>query len=210
MKTPRWQIWAELLATVAVIQAALWSFDLRPVVAWTLGPILIVGILIRRHYSLNEAGLCWPKAPGLGLALAGTYGLVVLVWISGICIGSASTSQFPGIFPRHTLSYAPWGALQEVIVQLVFGLGLVRAGLSKKNAVLGTALAFALCHAPNPPLMAVTFLGGLLTTWHFLKYRNLWVVALGHAIVGLAIASYWPHKLIVVGIGFVRRYGSPF
>ncbi len=85
--------------------------------------------------------------------------------------------------------------------------------LPEKAAVAATAVLFALAHLPNPILTPLTLLWGLAACTLFLRYRNLYVLAVVHAILGVTLAITVPANAIHnmrVGRGYLtyRPHGQ--
>ena len=77
---------------------------------------------------------------------------------------------------------------------------------TKKAAVMAAAGLFAFAHLPNPILTPVTLIWGLPPCWLFLRYRNLYTLALAHAIFGICIATTVPGPIthhMKVGLGLL-------
>ena len=70
---------------------------------------------------------------------------------------------------------------------------------------------FSMAHLPNPLLMTVTFVSGVLFTYVFLKERQIIPLALVHAIVGVLLSlNFGSIKAIMsVGPGYTTRLESP-
>jgi membrane protease YdiL (CAAX protease family) len=85
----------------------------------------------------------------------------------------------------------------------------VRLLPSARSAALAAAVLFALAHLPNPILTSVTLFWGFAACLLFLRYRNLYPLALAHAILGIAIAITVPGPVdhnMRVGLGYLT-YG---
>jgi membrane protease YdiL (CAAX protease family) len=109
--------------------------------------------------------------------------------------------------PLPALRYLGWALLQQFMLQVIVARRLQVAG-NREAATLATAALFALLHAPNTPLMLLTFAGGLLWTAWFLRRRALLPVALAHAaaallIGGLVAPDAWLRSL-EVGARYLR------
>ncbi len=109
--------------------------------------------------------------------------------------------------PLSALRYIGWALLQQFMLQVVVARRLQVAG-NREVATLATATLFALLHAPNAPLMLLTFAGGLLWTAWFLRRRALLPVALAHAaaalLIGGLVASEGWLRSLEVGARYLR------
>lgn len=94
----------------------------------------------------------------------------------------------PGNATLELAYYFAWATAQQYALQSVISLRLEDAGL-RGAAPLAAAALFSLVHAPNPGLMLLTFLGGLLWCSTFRRNPNIVAVALSHAILAVVIAS---------------------
>lgn len=65
--------------------------------------------------------------------------------------------------------------------------------------VLASALVFAALHAPNTPLMAMTFAVSLGACWLYRRAPNLWVLGLAHGLLSITVAMFLA-KLLVFGL----------
>jgi membrane protease YdiL (CAAX protease family) len=91
-------------------------------------------------------------------------------------------------FASWALWLPVWALLQQYVLQgyinrraqIIWGAG--------GRSILLTALVFALLHAPNPGLSALTFAGGLLWSWAYQRAPNLFALAFSHALLALALA----------------------
>ena len=80
----------------------------------------------------------------------------------------------------------------------------------KRLAVSVTAgLIFCFLHAPNPPLMAISFVAGIVMTRTFCAYPHLWLAVLCHAWIGTLLhrlagmymrsgPAYWKGDIYVI------------
>ena len=84
-----------------------------------------------------------------------------------------------------------WATTQQYALQSVILLRLEDSGL-RGGSPLAAATLFSLVHAPNPGLMILTFLGGLLWCSTFRRYPNLFAVSLSHAVLAVVVASTLP------------------
>jgi membrane protease YdiL (CAAX protease family) len=95
----------------------------------------------------------------------------------------------PIAFCKRYWGYALWSFVQQLLLQDFFlrrlRLLLPSAGL----AALIAAAIFSIAHLPSPVLTVVTFILGLVACLLFLRYRNLYPLAIAHAILGITLPS---------------------
>ena len=197
---------AELAIGYALILAVIWTE--RPWQRWLywIAAAYHIVTLCASRPSLREMGLrparpfrsLWIVLVALG---AGAIAVLIaarmgtLAWPGGI---SAFTHRYAG--------YAIWAAGQQVLLQDFFLLRLLRWTPSRRAAVLTASTIFCLAHLPNPILTAVTLIWGLASCLLFLRYRNLYPLAIAHAALGIAIGMTVPGPVIRnmrVGLGYL-------
>jgi membrane protease YdiL (CAAX protease family) len=106
-------------------------------------------------------------------------------------------------------AYALWACVQQFLLQCFFLSRLLRLLPNAKAAALAASAVFAAAHLPNPILTPITFVWGLFACLVFIRYRNLYPLALAHAILGIAIAITVPGAVdhnMRVGLGYLT-YG---
>ena len=141
--------------------------------------------------------------------------LAAAVFLAGIAIAARLHTLHPlyGPLPvaAHLLGYALWALMQQFILQVYVLLRLLRLGMRRSAAVALAAVLFGLAHVPNPLLVPVTLAWGAASCLLFLRYRNLYTLALAHGILGMCLAVTVPnsiHHHMRVGLGYVE-YGRP-
>ena len=85
-----------------------------------------------------------------------------------------------------------WGFLQQYVLQsfmnrraqIIWGRGTA--------SVLLTALIFSFLHFPNPWLMVVTFVGGVVWAFVYQRQPNLFALALSHGVMTWVLVSILP------------------
>ena len=101
-------------------------------------------------------------------------------------------------------AYSIWALEQEFILNSFLFLNLEQLAGTRRAVVLA-ALIFAVAHIPNPPLVALTLLAGLVFCTAFARYRNIWPLAVAHALLGITVAVSTPDSLthhMRVGLGY--------
>lgn len=140
---------------------------------------------------------------------------LVFAFTAGMFASNLHTLHHPGgavAWVRAFAGYAVWATLQQMLLQGYFLLRLLRI-LPNRKAIAATIAAsvFALAHLPNPILTPVTLLWGLTACFVFLRQRNIWPLAMAHAIFGICLAVTIPGPVLHnmrVGLGYLT-YRAP-
>jgi Type II CAAX prenyl endopeptidase Rce1-like len=116
--------------------------------------------------------------------------------------------QFEGLaaFIQRYWGYAIFAFAQQFLLQAFFLLRLLRLLPTRTTAVVVAASLFALAHLPNPILTPITFVWGLAACLLFLRYRNIYPLAISHAILGISLAITIPGPIdhnMRVGLGYL-------
>jgi membrane protease YdiL (CAAX protease family) len=115
----------------------------------------------------------------------------------------------PMAFIQNYWAYALWACVQQLLLQGFFlprCLGIARGQVS---AALLAGVLFSLAHLPNPILTPITLIWGFAACLLFLRYRNLYPLAMAHAILGIAIAIAIPGPVdhnMRVGLGYLTYH----
>ncbi len=115
----------------------------------------------------------------------------------------------PLIFIKTYWGYALWTFVQQFLLQGFFLLRLLRLTPGPRSAAVAAAGLFALAHLPNPVLAPLTLIWGFASCLIFLRYRNLYPLAIAHAIFGITIALTVPGPIVRnmrVGLGYLRYH----
>jgi hypothetical protein len=112
----------------------------------------------------------------------------------------------PVAFFKRYWGYALWSFVQQLLLQDFFfrRLRLLLPGTGL--AAFTAAAIFSIAHIPSPILTLVTFIMGLAACLLFLRYRNLYPLAIAHAILGITLAITFPNAVIRnmrVGLGYL-------
>jgi hypothetical protein len=191
--TPQpWQRWLSLAALGWVIVATCLSFD-----GWKAMGFRVVGF--------------WRSAWLVAAALVLAAGAIaVAAWLETL-----HAPNSPGLFVERYWAYTIWAFLQEFLLLNFFLLRLLRLIPNRIVAALAAATLFALTHLPNPVLAPLTMLWGCAACLAFLRYRNIYMPALGHAIFGICVAITVPGPVdhnMRVGLGYLtyghHRHGN--
>jgi membrane protease YdiL (CAAX protease family) len=184
----------EPLLMFALIIAYIWKLRFLYPHCW----IAIPALMILSHLLRRES----PRALGFGIdnlrdclhELAPLLLMVALALLTvGLLLRTLRQAGYDGALPAAA-AYLPWGLAQQYALNGYF-LNRLRAVVSVRAASLFAAILFALAHAPNPFLMAVTLPLGWGATLLYRRSRNLYLLGIAHAVVGLLLFLVVPDSI---------------
>ncbi len=83
---------------------------------------------------------------------------------------------------------------QQALVNGYFLPRLEEGFRNEWKSIFVLGLLFGIVHFPNPVLMPVTMIGGMLSAYFFLRTRNIYALLLVHAILAVSIMYFFPHS----------------
>ena len=196
----RWAPLLRLLFPVALIEVALWA-------PLPVGILFGIGALWYIAWQVYSAA---SNARSLGLDLRG---VLRESWLLGAVLALAlailAAAYFSGSLHRlwglrhpwvGVTVYVGWAFVQEFMLQC-FCVPMLRAMVSRVSSLLLAGVLFAVAHLPNPSLTLAAFFAGVAFTSIYARRKNLYVVALIHAVLGLTLSvsapDEWFHDLRV-------------
>ena len=192
------------------------GYGLILVVVWTPRPaqnvlywITVAWIVVTSILGRNRSRPLGLGVRGLGRSLWIVPAAMALFFV-GLWIAASAHSlhRLYGPMPlvAHVLEYAVWALTQQFILQVYVLLRLLRLGLTKRRAIGVAALMFAVAHIPNPVLTPAVIVWGAVACWLYLRYRNLYCIALAHGMLGMCLAITVPNGInhhMRVGLGYL-------
>jgi membrane protease YdiL (CAAX protease family) len=202
-----WKQWVELVSVITAIELVLWNEGPARFVLYLAANVWVIFVALRQGRTARELGMgrngfsgsAWIMAAGAAMALA--------IVAMGAAYGTLHVLHGVGPVATHIAAYALWALMQQFVAQSYFFLQIETLTGSSRKGVIGSGLIFGLMHIPNPVLLIVTTIGGLLFSAMFCRYRNIYPLAFAHATVALAIAVSLPndvHRHMRVGIGYIN------
>jgi len=191
----------------------LWQHDLLVIAA------ICAAFAVWKHkkYHLRRLGIRpWPFSKRHWFAMAFiaflSINTVASIYGFGIIFNSNLTVQSSDLLqlPKALAYYFGWACFQQLWMNGYFGIRLKTMFRHKVHdylfaTCLTNGILFSIVHIPNLVLFITTFIGGGLGTYFFFKTRNLYIIALAHAIVAIAIGYFLPnyvHHNLRIGPGF--------
>lgn len=193
------------------------GYGLIVVVIWTPRPLqtvlyfITIAVLVAMFWRSFEG---WAA---MGLRAANFLRSLWIVGVASLLAAAAvlfairlntlHVPDGPVLFLKTYWGYAVWSFVQQILLLDFFLSRFLRLLPGKISAVLATAGIFALAHLPNPVLTPLTLLWGVAACLLFLRYRNLYPLAIAHAIFGICIAITIPGPVshhMRVGLGYLQ------
>jgi len=204
--SPRARDLAELAIGYGLILATIWTPNpAQRILYWTAFAWIAI-----------TAALRWKETAPNGLGWkALLHSLWVVAAATAVFLGAIAFAhhlhtlhRLYGPLPavEHIAGYALSAMMHQFILQVYVLLRLLRLGMKRNSGIALSAVLFAIAHIPNPLLVAVTLVWGALSCLLFLRYRNLYPLALAHAILGMCLAVTVPnhiHHHMRVGLGYL-------
>src|ERR1035437_1394308 len=185
----------ELVGIYGLILLVIWTPRPWQGLLWGVAAISIAYLAWLSFEGLRPMGLCTANLRQSMWAV----GLAIVLCAAAVALAgrlhSLNTPTTPFLFLRRYAAYAVWALIQQAILQCFF---LVRALRLLPNATSAAAVSaglFATAHLPNPVLTIITLIFGLAACLFFVHYRNLWPLAVAHAILGISIGITIPGPL---------------
>jgi membrane protease YdiL (CAAX protease family) len=201
----------ELSIGYTLILAVIWTP--RPLQRWLYWAALawfVLSIVFSfpgwKAFGCSVSGF-WRSSWVVGVALALAAGSIELASSMHTLHRPSGLAQWVFAFGGYTV----WSLAQQFLLQGYFLARLLRVLPRATLAPVTAAIIFAAAHLPNPILTVLTLVWGLAACLIFLQSRNLWTLAMAHAIFGISIAITIPATTLHnmrVGLGYLR-YHAP-
>jgi hypothetical protein len=203
---------AEIAIAYVLILLVIWTPRPLQQMLWWVAVIVIAAIIAMSFDGLRAMGLRTGDFFGsfwvVGAALA-IAGVAVLIAARLHTLRQPENTRL--LFEAYWF-YALWSGVQQFLLQCFFLSRLVRLIPSPRQAAFAAAGLFAIAHLPNPILSILTIVWGTLACLLFLRYRNLYPLAIAHAILGITIAVSVPGHVdhnMRVGLGYLKYHRGP-
>ncbi len=192
-----WGALLEALAVFLLIMTYIWWLRLWH--AWLWMPLL--GGVILTHWVHREN----PRRLGFAASSFREAFVPVFLYTAAICAALLALGTLLGTMREITaaqaaagvLGYTGWGLFQQYLLNGYFVNRM--AEFTRKPGgqfvPLFAAVLFSLAHLPNWFLMPVTLAGGYACARVYLRYRNLYVLAIAHGLVGFCLYNIVPDSV---------------
>jgi membrane protease YdiL (CAAX protease family) len=188
----------------------IWKLEFSTRHAWIIFPVWIAASFLLHRDTPKTLGWradnLWPATKW---ALAAFAILAALLIVTGLILRQPLHVPANLRSPSRLWSYFAFCLLQQVALNSLLNNRLLSLLRREWIAELLTGIIFASCHWPNPVLVPLTFIGGIIFAWLFARHRNILPLAVIQAILGtIAWWSFpvaWHHDLRV-GPGFYTHW----
>jgi hypothetical protein len=196
----------DALGLSALVGVYIWKWQAAAPRSWlVLAAWMIVSAVLRRDTPKTwgwRADNLWAATrnavPFFAVASTAICG-------TGLFLGMLQRLPAHLLEPRRFLGYLAFCLLQQVALNSFLTNRLLSYFERPWPAALMAGLVFAALHWPNPVLVPLTLVGGVVMSWLFARERNILPLALGQAILGALIWWAFPlawHHSMRVGPGF--------
>jgi membrane protease YdiL (CAAX protease family) len=208
---PRLRDFLEVALGYGLVLAVIWTPMPTQRLLYWLAVICIVGLTVLQRDTWRSLGLAPTGAWRATWIVVGAFALAAVAVVIAKLLGTFHPLPRSGNFPLNFRmgGYLVWSFLQEFMLQIYVLTRLLRLLPRRSVAIATAALLFAVAHIPNPVLVVLTLVWGLIACSLFLRYRNLYALGLAHAILGLCVATTVPdalHHHMRVGLGYLRYH----
>lgn len=197
----------ELTIGYGLILAVIWTPRSQQRPFYILATMFIVVATWLSFRSFDAMGLRLNNLLRSSWVVAAALAIAAMIVLVSAKFRSLHPIGGPLVFVERYWGYAVWALIQQLLLQDFFLRRLLNLTPGRKAvAVVATSLIFAVAHLPNPVLTPVTFLWALIACAIFLRYRNIFPLAISHAILGVTLATAIPAPLIRnmrVGRGYI-------
>ena len=210
-KTKRRIAWdvTEIIVGYGLILSVIWTH--RPLQHWLY--------FVALGWFIVSMSLSFEGWRGLGCSTAGFWkswwvvGVALLMGAGAVLLASSMhTLHHPGSpmgWIRSYAGYTVWALTQQLLLQGYFLARILRIVSNTTLAAFLSGSVFALAHLPNPILTPLTLVWGLAACFVFLRSRNLYPLAIAHAIFGISVAISIPATILHnmrVGLGYIEYH----
>ena len=192
-----WLAGVEAAVVFVLIMFYIWWLRFRQPYAWMPVLELVFASHFYHREGLGALGFGWQGRPRNFAKLSVTLALIATALIAvGLVFHTIRPIPWRGASLNLAL-YCIWGLFQQYVLNGYF-VNRFSSFVPNHRETAVPILAgvfFSLAHLPNWFLMVVALAGGYICARIYLRYRNLYVLALAHGIVGFLIYLVVPDTI---------------
>ncbi|HEX8710915.1 MAG TPA: CPBP family intramembrane glutamic endopeptidase [Terracidiphilus sp.] len=197
----------EIFLPYALILGVIWTP--RPIQKWMwcVAAAVILVIAIISWEGRDAMGLRWKNFLRSSWIIVAAMAAATIAVVAAGHLHTLVRHAGPVWVIENYWLYAVWSFAQQFLLQCFFLERFMRLLPRAWQAALATAVLFSLAHMPSYILVPSTLLWGFAACMLFIRYRNLYPLAIAHAILGITIAITIPGRVdhnMRVGLGYLR------
>jgi len=196
----------EALAFSAFVALYIWRMQEASPKSWLVFPIWLVLSFVLHRDTPKTLGWRADNLKGATRRGAPVFLFFVLaIGIAGLFLGALHRLPAHFLQPKRFAGYFAFCLLQQVGLQCITMNRLLQGFRSRETAAFTGGLLFGALHWPNPVLVPLTFIGGVVMCWLFARERNILPLVLGQALLGALVWWAFPlawHHSMRVGPGY--------
>ena len=180
-QAPNHAIW--LTVFLAAIPLVIWALHQNWVADFSfyLKGLLVVGAL----------SLVWSYRSCLKWPQSGAYPLILLTLL--LVLGALWVKGFEFKFLAGLPFYFAWAWIQQLLLGPVVSSWVKHSlGVSDIRIAFIVGVLFSIIHAPNHVLMLATMAAGVVWSYSWLRYQNLYANSFSHAMLALVFYQVMP------------------
>jgi hypothetical protein len=196
----------EALSFTAYVAWYIWWGQTHMPLSVAIFPVWLVASFLLQGDTPKTIGWradnLWPASRNTFLLLALA---ILMICGAGVFLGGFDRISLHFKEPQRFVGYFMFCVVQQVGLNSLLTNRLMAAFAKPAPVILLAGALFAALHWPNPVLMPLTFVGGVVMSFLFVRERNILPLALGQAILGLLISWAFPvawHHAMRVGPGY--------
>jgi CAAX prenyl protease-like protein len=204
---------ADIIGIPLLILWYIWRLQFSARNSWIVFVIWLVASFLLHRDTPRTLG--W-RADNLGAATrkaALAYGIMAgAVLLFGIARGAPRHLPPNLISLERFWSYFAFCLLQQVALNSLLNNRLMSLIKKPWLSSLLAGIIFAVCHWPNPVLVPLTLVAGVVMAWLFARNRNIIPLAVGQAILGSIVWWAFPfawHHHLRIGPGYYLPWNWP-
>jgi CAAX prenyl protease-like protein len=204
---------ADIIGIPLLILWYIWRLQFSARNSWIVFVIWLVASFLLHRDTPRTLG--W-RADNLGVATkqaAIAYGIMAgALLLFGIARGAPHNLPPNLISLERLWTYFAFCLLQQVALNSLLNNRLMSLIKKPWLSSLLAGIIFAVCHWPNPVLVPLTLVAGVVMAWLFVRNRNIIPLAVGQAILGSIVWWAFPiawHHHLRIGPGYYLPWNWP-
>ena len=198
----------DVVGMTLLVQWFIWRLQFDAPHSWIIFPVWITASFLLHRDKPKTLG--W-RADNLWAATK--QSVLPFLLFAAVCVAVGwwldEFKRLPPnwVAPRRLWLYFAFCLLQQVALQSFLNNRLMLLAPNRWLSSVLTGLIFGVSHLPNPVLVPVTFVGGVVMARLFATQRNVIPLAIGQALLCSLVWACFPiawHHFLRVGPGYYR------